>query len=120
MNATVRPLAPEPSAARLLIHATADLGVSCSNLLVGLQWWLSMRADGRRQQQREPLKLHIEDAHGARVFAIDDAGPLVDIALPAGTYQVTANLGEVRRGYTMTLPRGASVDLYLRLAPEQQ
>jgi hypothetical protein len=34
--------------------------------------------------------------------------------LPPGTYHVTAQLGEVRRGYTMTLGEGQPFDLYLR------
>jgi hypothetical protein len=50
------------------------------------------------------------------VLALDDAGPLVEVALCPGTYHVSAQRGRLRRGYTVTLQQGASFDLYLRLA----
>jgi hypothetical protein len=63
-----------------------------------------------------PLNLRIDDLQGHRMHAVDSAGPLVDVPLPAGTYLVSVHLGPVRRSYTMTLEPGASFDLYLSLA----
>ncbi len=54
------------------------------------------------------------------MHSVDDAGPFVDIPLPAGTYHVTAELGKVRRSYTMTLEPGASFNLRLRFTADSQ
>jgi hypothetical protein len=54
------------------------------------------------------------------LHTVDDAGPLVEVPLPAGTYQVTVQLGCVRRSYTMTLEPGMSFDLHLRLSPDRR
>ena len=69
-----------------------------------------------RPAGRAPLRLVIDTLAGDNVMSIDDAGPLVDLSLPAGTYHVTAHLGDTHRGYTMRLEPDASFDLHLRLA----
>lgn len=120
MSIDILPSPVAPLAARLLIHARTDTG-SGGNFFVSLLRRLrAWSATGRRRDATEPVTVHIEDAQGSRVFAIDDAEPLIDLALPAGTYLITAHRGEVRRGYTMTLLRGKSVDLHLRLTPERR
>lgn len=119
MNAQIRPQAASSSAARLLIHAAGELRARrrlFNNLLRRL---LAFFSSGPLRDERQPLTLQINDALGDRVLAVGGAGTLVDVALPAGTYHVTAHLGEVQRGYTMTLQGGASVDLHLRLAPDR-
>ncbi|MFC5499423.1 hypothetical protein ACFPOE_17895 [Caenimonas terrae] len=97
--------------ARLFIHSHAATRSSRSRLA------FSLRQMRRRDAAapREPLCLSIEDRQGRTVLVVDDAGPLVDVPLPPGTYQVTARKGRLRRGYTLTLERGSSVDLHLSL-----
>ena len=104
-----------PAAARLLIHADSAGGAdegALETVLVRLQ---AILAAGTRQARRVPLRLSVEDLQGRRVLAVDDAGPLLEVPLPAGTYRVNADAGTVRRSYTMTLEPGASFDLHLRL-----
>lgn len=104
-----------PASARLLIHARDDHppGRHADSPLQRLR--ALYPHGGTRQGRHEPLRLLIDTLDGDTVLAIDDAGPLVDVALPAGTYHVTAHLGETQRGYTMTLGQGMAFDLHLRL-----
>jgi len=108
--------AKESATARLLIHAAGDVRAE-QRTFDSLMQRLRLRDTGGPRSGRLPLGLKIHDLHGLRVLALDDAGPLVDVALPPGTYHVTAQQGAVRRAYTITLEQGASFDLYLRLAP---
>lgn len=105
------------SAARLLIHADDAFVPRGGQFERPLQRLRALYADGPWQDERSPLRLHIDDLQGLRVLSIDDAGPLIEVPLPAGTYHVTVQLGNVHRAYTMTLEQGAAFDLYLRLAP---
>ena len=75
-------------------------------------------SEGQHNAYVTGLAVQITDAAGHPVFSLNDAGPLTDVSLPAGTYHVAVQRGDVRRGYTMTLAQGASVELYLRLAPD--
>ncbi|MEO8718823.1 MAG: hypothetical protein ABI423_11460 [Burkholderiales bacterium] len=96
---------PRPAAAaRLTIHTAGECAAAR-----GLFAFLT-----RKPRARAPLGLHIDDAQGLRVLALDDAGPKVEVVLPAGTYRVSVQQGEMRRSYTMTLGAGASSDLQLR------
>jgi hypothetical protein len=106
------------SAARLLIHAEDDVGERDRRLASPLRRLRALYADGPWHDERAPLGLQVDDLQGHQVLEIDDAGPLVDVPLPAGTYHVNVHLGKVRRGYTMTLEQGTAFDLYLRLAPD--
>lgn len=115
LNVTAR--TAMPPAARLLIHAEDKFRARESRRSSKLWWLRRMYSDG--QINRAPLCLQIADLQGKRLLVVDDAGPLTEVSLPAGAYQVTAQLGEVRRGYTLTLAQGALFDLYLRLAPDQ-
>lgn len=106
------PTAAQP--ARLLIHAQDDhppgrLADSPLQRLRAL--YPTARPAGRA-----PLRLSVETLAGDNVLSLDDAGPLVDVSLPAGTYHVTAHLGDAHRGYTMRLDPGTEFDLHLRLA----
>ena len=105
------------SAARLMIHADADPGAANRQSMFRLGRLRPPRADGTAHSPRAPLHLHVDDLQGLRLFAIEDAGPLTALDLPAGTYKVTANRCQMTRGYTMTLQQGDSLDLYLRLPP---
>ena len=55
---------------------------------------------------------------GHRLLTIHVLSPVIDAPLAAGTYQVTARLGKVQRGYTVALAPGAIFDLHLSLALE--
>ncbi len=99
---------------RLVIHAAADPTVRWALFAAPLEWWYWLRSLYAPQAQPEgPLRLHIDNLQGQRVFTADDAGPLVELALPVGTYHVTAVLGNLCRGYTLTLVEGVPNDLYL-------
>lgn len=106
--------------ARLLIHAEDGLGERATLFDSYVQRLRALYAHGRHPGERAPLSVQINDLQGNSVLCINAAGPLVDVPLPAGTYHVTARLGQVRRAYTMTIESGASCDLYLRLSAERQ
>lgn len=100
------------AAARLLIHAEREVGA------------LAWRAEALIQRMRahvmgEPrlghagLALEIHDLLGHKVLALNSAAALVDVALPPGTYHVTALLGGASRRYTVALERGQLFNLYL-------
>jgi hypothetical protein len=106
-----------PPPARLVIHAEHLASASGRPFDPPLRHTRTSDPGGARNGQRAPLSLRIDNLKGLRVHAVDDAGPLIDVPLPPGTYHVTMQFGTVRRSYTMTLEPGASFDLYLRLAP---
>ncbi len=107
------------STGRLVIHNEGRMGTGRRHLKSLLQWLRSIYSTSRRRDECAPLGLQIFDLQGHRVLALDDAGPLVDVPLPAGTYRVAAHAGSVRRSYTMTLEAGASFDLHLRLVADR-
>ena len=105
------------SVAHLLIHAEDGVDSSGRRIEAALRRLRSLYVTKSVHEDRVQLRVQINDLQGQRVFDIEAvAGPLIDVPLPAGTYHVTAHLGKVRRGYTMTLKQGSSFDLYLRLA----
>lgn len=120
MDTTPSPRTELLSPARLVIHAEDHVGVRDRPLEAAPWRSRGSRPGVRGNDSRAPLSLHIDNLQGLRVHSVDDAGPLVDVPLPAGTYHVTVHFGKVRRSYTMTLEAGASFDLYLRLAPDRQ
>jgi len=115
------PGAATQSTARLVIHAGRGISASGKHVKSLLQWLRALYKAGPSLGKRVPLRLQIEDLHGHQAFSlVDDGGPLVVVDLPAGTYHVNAQLGNLRRCYTMTLKDGASFDLYLNLTPVPQ
>lgn len=107
------------AAARLLIHAENDFSQVGQRIEAALRRLCTRHASGGRHELRPALTLQVDDLQGRRLRSIDDAGPLTDVPLPAGTYQVTALRGHFRRSYTMTLEPGASVELHLRFVEER-
>jgi hypothetical protein len=105
--------------AQLRIHATADPRVRASYLASTLQWLRGkqagavLRADVPKAAPGTVLQLHIDDLQGQRLFSDSAAKALVALDLPVGTHQVTAQYGDVCRGYTLTLAAGDGFDLYL-------
>ena len=119
MDTHAAPCTASLTAARLLIHAEdqrSHIGPRFDSALHRLR---ARYSSGRQHELRLPLKLQVDDLQGQRLGAIDDAGPLTDLPLPAGTYRITAIRGDLRRSYTLTLEPGASFELYLRLAVER-
>ena len=100
--------------ARLLIHAQDDH--PAGRLADSPMQRLRALYPSARPAGSAPLHLRIDTVAGDNVLSLDDAGPLVDVSLPAGTYHVTAHLGDAHRGYTMRLTPGEAFDLHLRLA----
>ena len=103
----------------MLIHAEDPVGLLGARFESALHRLRARYASGRLRGIPPALRLQVDDLQGQRLHAIDDAGPLTDVPLPAGTYHITAVRGALRRSYTLTLEPGASVDLYLRLASDR-
>jgi len=57
-------------------------------------------------------ELLIADMQGNPVFALTDAGPMVNVDLPDGRYRITANYQGENESRLVTLRRGAGQDLY--------
>jgi hypothetical protein len=52
---------------------------------------------GRHHDDAHGVNLKITDSAGQRVFALDKAGALTDVNLPAGHYHVVADFGRIKR-----------------------
>jgi hypothetical protein len=68
---------------------------------------------GKHNAYAADLKLRITDGSGRQVFALDHAGPLTDVNLPPGRYQVVADFGGVRRSGSVDVKPGAPAALSL-------
>ncbi len=97
---------------RLLIHAGHESAANATFLTAA---WRVLVALASSVRHRGPLSLQIDDVHGCRMLAVENAGPVTEVPLQAGTYHVIACRGRIRRRYTMTLEPETSFDLYLRL-----
>lgn len=98
---------------RLLIHATVD--EADPPWAVGAlvrRVWAQVRHEPRNGDALATLE--IRDLQGHRLLTLTDAGALVDVVLPTGTYHVTTQVGENRRSYTVALQQDATTDLYLQ------
>lgn len=104
-----------PASAQLLIHAAVDPPAADGVLERLLLLLRGLTADGQQRRPALPTDLRIDDLQGRRCFAADNTHAVIAVRLPAGTYHVSARLGNVQRRYTLTLERGATVDLHLRL-----
>lgn len=121
LDTSTSPRAAAVPPARLVIHAEDQLESRVRPLESPLRRLRELSGGIRTERDKcAKLCLHIDTLQGVRVHSVDDAGPLVDIPLPAGTYHVTAELGKVRRSYTMTLEPGASFNLRLRFTADSQ
>lgn len=100
------------SAAWLLIHAGAPESGPRKRGVGGLVCRLRAFCGPRHPvQDSEPAGLEIHDLQGRRILAVREACPLIEVALPAGTYHVSTHVEGTQRRYTVTLEAGASFDL---------
>jgi hypothetical protein len=104
-----------PDAQLIVCAAAAATGKdhTLSDALQRLRDWCRLPGQSHAHAKKPVLHLHVDDLNGQRVATIADAGPELVLDLPAGTYQVTAILGDICRGYTLTLQPGASFNLQL-------
>ncbi len=70
-------------------------------------------SEGRKNAYAAGLNLNIFGAGGKDVFSLASAGPLTDVALPAGHYRVVADFGGVRRSGSVDLKPGVPAHLFL-------
>jgi hypothetical protein len=70
-------------------------------------------SEGKHDAYAADLGLRIVDAKGKEVFALEHAGPLTDVNLPAGHYRVVANFGKVERSGSVDVKPGQPASLYL-------
>jgi hypothetical protein len=70
-------------------------------------------SEGRHNAYASGVKLDIANAHGRRVLALRDAGPLTDVQLPPGRYRVKARFGDMTRVQHVQLAHGKPVDLFV-------
>ena len=106
--------------ARLLIHADGAAATGPTRLAALWHQLHHLYTMATHAVPPSPLQVRIADLQGHCVFVNDAAGPLLDLPLPAGTYQITAQLGTIRRSYTTALLPGGSFNLHLRLAAALQ
>jgi hypothetical protein len=64
------------------------------------------------------VRLTISDAAGHKVLTLPDAGPLLDVNLPAGSYRVRADFGRFKRVAKVDVRSDAVARLYLN-APRE-
>jgi hypothetical protein len=119
----------QSSASAEIVRATID-GHACQTGGYGVEQVATMKRDqgsynlrmtfseGEHDQFVAALKLRIKDAAGNQVFAYDDAGPLTDVDLPAGSYRVVAEYGGVQRSGNVHIGPGAHADLNLHWPAE--
>src|SRR5436190_9776695 len=68
-------------------------------------------AEGPQNAFTANVPLAIVDAQGNAVFALPDAGPLLYVMLPAGTYTVSAESDGTRKTQRVTLSPGRGRDV---------
>jgi len=72
-----------------------------------------MFSEGRTNAFVSDVHLRIADQAGHQVLALRDAGPLTNVKLPPGRYQVDCSFGHMQRHNSVELKDGQPVDLYL-------
>ena len=72
-----------------------------------------MFSEGRTNSFISDVHLKIVDQAGHQVLALRDAGPLTNIKLPPGKYQVDTSFGRMQHHNSVELKDGQPVDLYL-------
>lgn len=119
MDADALPMRAQSAPAHLLIHVDTKVVPRGGAIESALRRLRDLYSEVTETGATVRISVRIDDLAGNRVFAVEDAGPLIRVALAPGTYQVTARRGEVRRSYTLNLMHGASFDLHVRLTPDR-
>lgn len=70
-------------------------------------------SEGHRNAYAAGVKLSITGDRGVKVFSLGDAGPLVDVDLPAGHYHVLADFGRIKRMGSVDVEKGQLATLFL-------
>lgn len=70
-------------------------------------------SEGPKNNYVTNVTLRIADSRGRTVLALDDAGPLTNVALPPGRYSVSTRYGPHERIHAIDVKAGTPVDLYL-------
>lgn len=70
-------------------------------------------SEGPKNNYVTNVTLRIADSRGRTVLALDDAGPLTNVALPPGHYSVSTRYGPHERVHAIDVKAGTPVDLYL-------
>jgi hypothetical protein len=118
LDSRIAPRAEPLPAARLLIHAASKIGSAGFHFKSALKRLRARYSVDTQSASSTALRIQVDDLQGVRQCAIDDAGALTEVPLPAGTYHVSVSLGSLHRSYTMTLEPNACVDLYVQLAQD--
>ena len=59
------------------------------------------------------MHLKIRDRDGSDVMSLSARAALIDVALPAGTYDVLASWANVQKHFTVAIAPSRSLDLHL-------
>jgi hypothetical protein len=70
-------------------------------------------SEGKHNAWLADVQLDVFDASGRNVFSLNEAGPLVDVQLPAGRYRVVARAGGIERTGSAEVAPGRPARLYL-------
>lgn len=116
VSSDLHPGATAASPARLLIHSSTEPTCAASGALGRAMLWLTLRVSHLLKGRAPALAsvVQIDDLLGRRFFDSEQARPLIEVTLRAGTYHVTVRLGILHRRYTVTLEQGATFHLHLR------
>lgn len=76
-------------------------------------------SEGRTNQFATDVHLRISDPAGRPVLALNDAGPLTDVQLPPGRYQVDCRFGSLQQHHSVELRPGQPTNLYLHFAQDE-
>jgi hypothetical protein len=100
-----------PADAMLFIHAND--APAASGVAGWLQQLKAQYLHPAAPQVVPMLDLQVQDQRGRIVHHIVPALTVHRLSLPAGSYLVTARLGNTRRGYYVNLAPGSEFDLFL-------
>lgn len=109
-----RPCNGAAHSAKLSIHTAPDSAVPTSVGRRAVPWLHHVRT--LLHPAPAPVALTVHDLEGRCLLALDNAGALLELALPAGIYHVTLQSSAAQRRYTVALAAGTTVDLNLQSA----
>lgn len=76
-------------------------------------------SEGRTNEFAADVHLRITGQDGRPVLALKDAGPLTDVRLPPGRYQVDCRFGDQQQHHSVELHEGQPTNLYLHFAHDE-